>query len=85
MELGGGGDYLFILLTSVEDSSLLSRQLLFVLTEALSLNMIMLERQARGSPHIILKVHPRHLASRVRSSSSTDLPVPDRLALGSSL
>jgi hypothetical protein len=82
---GSDYNYLFVLLTSVEDPSLLSRQLLFILNEALSLNMITLERQSRGSPHVVLRVRPGHLAFRVHSSNSTDLPVAHRLALGSPL
>ena len=75
---GSDHGYLFVLLTDVGDPSLLSRQLLFILNEAVSLDMITLEEQARGSPHVVLRVRPRHLASRLRSSSSADLPVPDR-------
>jgi hypothetical protein len=60
---GDDHGYLVVLVTSVEEPWLLSRQLLFVLNEALSLNMITLERQARGYPHIFLRVRPRHLGS----------------------
>jgi hypothetical protein len=82
---GSDCDYLFVLLTSVEDPSLLSRQLLFILNEAVSLNMITVEQQSRGSPHIVLRVRLAHFACQVRSSNFTDLPVPRRPALGSRL
>jgi hypothetical protein len=82
---GSDHGYLFVLLTDVGDPSLLSRQLLFILNEAVSLDMITLEEQARGSPHVVLRVRPRHLASRLRSSSSADFPLPDSPALDSPL
>jgi hypothetical protein len=52
---------------------------------ASKLNMITVEQQSRGSPHVVLRVRPGHLTCQVRSSNFTDLPVPRRLALGSPL
>ena len=82
---GSDRDYLFVLVTSVEDPSLLSRRFLFILNEALSLNMITVEQQSRGSPHVVLRVCLVHLTSQVHSSNFADPPVPRCLALGSPL
>ena len=46
-----------LLITNGNDVEEVSRQILFVLDEAVSSDMLSMEHQARGAPHIPLRVH----------------------------
>ena len=65
--------YLLFLFTNIQDPSILSHQLLFLMSEALSLEMISIENQIQGRLHIHLSVDIYLISNILYSLSLTSI------------
>ena len=65
--------YLLFLFTNIRDPSILSHQLLFLMSEALSLEMISIENQIQGQSHIHLSVDIYLISNILYSLSLTSI------------
>ena len=65
--------YLLFLFTDIRDPSILSRQLLFLMSKALSLEMISIENQIQGRSHIHLSVDIYLISNILYSLSLTSI------------
>ncbi len=65
--------YLLFLFTNIQDPSILSHQLLFLMSEALSLEMISIENQIQGQSHIHLSVDIYLISNILYSLSLTSI------------